>query len=173
MQVSQPLHFVTQNRPLAHALTSAGFKLVVIWNRYTDATLDHLHVATAKEAKEKGFPGIITYAFERKPGLQAALDAWDEMGVSLKDRNAKKQGPVGFEWDEKNAVIAVAAARVVMNTERQFMGLWRSQPAIYLRQVGEIKTEEDELGHKVETLPGFKAVSDGLTEAQRRKVFPQ
>jgi hypothetical protein len=159
-----PLHFTTQNQPLAYALCRVGFKLLAIWNRYTDERLNHLKMPTAEAARNAGKPGNIEYVFERRADLDAALKAWDATGVALKARHDVEA--------DCEAAEAICIVRATLAGQDEFENAWRAFPAIYIRKQGEAEIRDDGRG-KVGKLPGFKAVSSNLNEADRERIFPK
>lgn len=163
--VHKPLHFTTGNAPLAYALATVGFRLLAIWNRYTDPALDALKMPTATAAKAAGKPGNITYCFERRADLAATLAAWDAAGLALKAGDAINTNV--------EAADAIAIVRATLYGHDPFFALWKTQPAIYLQvRDGEVTSDEDPETHvKVEHYPGLRIVSDGINEEDRKTVM--
>lgn len=175
--MQQVIHFTTQNAPLAEALTVVGFKLLDIWNVYTDARLDSIGMPTVATAKENGKPGILTYVFERTTQLQDALAAWDATGEHLKKNDPKLI--TALQIPEDRIEDAIALVRFTMFAHKPFHALWRGVPALYKEEKGGEPTETVEprpdLGEgwsqRVVTLPGFKVVSDNVSEEDRNKII--
>lgn len=171
--MSQQLHFTTSNAPLAHALSIVGFKLLTVWNDYTDATLDHLRMPDVKTAKANGRPGTLTYVFERREDLRAALDSWDEMGRALKATPPKASNVVAMAIPPEMAPDAMKIIRATMAGDTHFHALWRDMPARYVQhgKGDPVIVEDASIGAKTVTLPGVKIVSDGLSESDRKKIL--
>lgn len=171
--MQQPTHFTTSNAPLAHALSVVGFKLLAIWNDYTDATLDHLRMPDVKTAKANRRPGSLTYVFERSPELQPALDSWDEMGVALKASKPEPGNVGAMALPPEMRPDAMKVIRATMAGHDHFHALWLHVPARYVQhgKGDPVIVEDAATGGKTVTFPGVKIVSEGLSETDRKKIL--
>lgn len=168
----EQIHFTTQNGKLAFALAAVGFKLLAVWNRYTDGKLESLGCATVEQAKAQNKPGHLTYVFEREPDLDAAIEAWNAAGKALDEGSL----PLNIQRTE-----SIQIARAVMRMDEPFRQLWKQVPAMYVQTEGEPKEETRVLEttatgdwvQRVVTYPGFRVVSDNISEADRNRIFPQ
>ena len=160
--MQQPLHFVTGNAPLAHALHAVGFKLLAVWNKYTDATLDHLKLPSVEAAMRSGKPGALEYVFERRDDLQAALDAWDAAGKAFEEGRVIES--------KSQAAEDIIIARATMRSHEPFHNLWKSIPGIYIAANGAAQKTE---GAEQTTVshPGFRIQNTAISEPDRIRLF--
>lgn len=99
--------FSTQNRQLAFALATAGCRFQSqeedgpAINLYTIPFLRSRKIgvgksleAAAKEAYDRGIPGIVTYLFVRDETFERAIKAWDVTVEELQKADAQNRSPI-------------------------------------------------------------------------------
>lgn len=150
----QALYAHTTNSALALSLCLAGEPLVDLWNEYHAETLKKLG-CTAREAWQRGVPGIIKYYFEPSERLNKLVAAWNDERAKLKETGTGSTLPNVNPED----VIRIVAA--CLDQRKAWAEMWkRVVPMLTTANPGApVRTnDEDGTGFRIE-YPGFKTVS--------------
>lgn len=157
---NKSLPFQTTNTILALCLDRAGVPLCEVWNVYTEEQLRKLRM-TAREAKDRGQPGTVTYYFERVDSLQELLAAFADEEAAFKRR---EESDLHLTPEQ-----AVRFAYTTLKKKNEFALYWRqTAPKVQIRNAGQPITTTSPSGVKTTKFPGFRLVSVDASDEVKR-----
>lgn len=176
--------YQTNNLSLAVVLATCGVpfystpegQLAPVVNIYTRENLAALGFKGrtleegAEEAYRKGRPGLVVFAFERTPDLEAIVKAYDDQAEVSKRAGAeggKTHAQDAGELDVDPAIAARLGFQFLKN-RKTLRDAWKA-PVPLLAIQGESRSRTDSNGAKV-TLGSCKIISLGASKATRNRL---
>lgn len=160
------LPFVTNNTPLATALVVSGFRLH-FRNSYDAKLLERLGCLSVQAARLAGRPGRLHYGFERVPGFDDALKAWND---------AEKRFDAGEDYnpddfrDESDTCRNMRFAAFILNTRHKVAELWKTAPASLDEAHGGTRRKISSDGTEVITFPRMTSATENISEPDRQHL---